>query len=377
MSSWQVLSSRNSGLPTDRVTAIAEDASGALWFGTYGGGLARLDAGGRTWTVWRSRPGGLVNDYVGALAVDGTGCVWAVCDARQVGDVVQDGGICVLSPDGSWRVHPRPAGENCIVCLEADRQGALWLRTGGLYVGERLTQCDGSREGTERFNSCRWQAFDGHAWVGYEGDRAALAAWWPRRPARTRLGWELVGEAAWFLETVRHEMQAMQGLGSLFGGAGPSLPSLGMIPGMGSFLCEYNLVAYDGCEFHTLAALPSPYRFGELAVDVRGHAWVSLIMLGDMVMSSGVGCWDGVQWTQFNRSTGLLWDSVVSLSADSSGNVWCAHMLGDLSRWNGSSWEHLPGGEGGRPKEDLGRAVEDGLRRIWFPSRAGAVVYTP
>ena len=53
MSSWQVFTSRNSGLPADRVTAIAEDASGALWFGTYGGGLARLDAGGRTWTVWR------------------------------------------------------------------------------------------------------------------------------------------------------------------------------------------------------------------------------------------------------------------------------------------------------------------------------------
>jgi hypothetical protein len=256
--------------------------------------------------------------------------------------------------------------------------GVLWLRTGGLYVGERLTQCDGAREGTERFHPAHWLAFDGSTWTAYEGDRAALAAWYPQRPSRTRLGWELVGDTVWLPETVEPPPvvpPSSPGFGSLMPGFTP-MP-IGLIPGMGSFACRYNLVAYDGQEFRTVTSLPSPFRFGELLVDTRGYHWISLIMLGDIVMGSGLGCFDGATWTQFDKKNGLLYDYVDSLTADSRGNVWCAHMLGELSVWDGQRWSHLRGGEDGRPKEGLGRATEDRQGRLWFPSKAGALVYTP
>jgi hypothetical protein len=374
---WQLLTSQNSGLPGDRVADIVEDASGALWFAVYGGGLARRSPDGRQWQTYRAGGSPLVNDYVGALVVDAAGRVWAVCDARQVGEEKLPGAICTLSPDGAWQVYPRAADEDCIVCIEADRRGVLWLRTGGLYVGERLTQCDGAREGTERFHAAHWLAFDGSTWTPYEGDRAALAAWYPQRPSRTRLGWELVGDTLWLLETVQPAPLDFQGLGSLFPSSGLTPMPMGLIPGMGSFACEYNLVAYDGQEFRMVANLPSPFRFGELVVDTRGHHWISLIMLGDIVMGSGLGRFDGTTWTQFNKENGLLYDYIASLTADSRGNVWCAHMLGDLSAWDGQRWIHLPGGEEGRPKEDLGRATEDRQGRLWFPSKAGVLVYTP
>jgi len=44
---WQLVNSQNSGLPAGPVSAIVEDASGALWFAVYGGGLARLSPDGR------------------------------------------------------------------------------------------------------------------------------------------------------------------------------------------------------------------------------------------------------------------------------------------------------------------------------------------
>lgn len=371
---WQLVNSQNSGLPAGPVSAIVEDASGALWFAVYGGGLARLSPDGREWKVYRAGSSPLANDYVGALSVDASGRVWAACDARRVGDSAIPGAVCALSPDGAWQVTPRAAGEDCIVCLEADRRGVLWLRTGGLYVSERLTECDGIREGSGRYHASHWLSFDGATWTPYEGDRAALEAWYPHRPARTRLGWELVDDIVWLVETIRPE-PAKPFESSLLPGL--TLVPVSMIPGMGSFVCEYNLAAYEGRSFLTAAAIPSPFRYGELVVDARGDAWVSFILLGDIVVERGVGRFDGTAWTCFGKDGGLMYDSVVSLTADSRGNVWCAHMLGDLSVWDGRSWSHLPGGEDGRPNEDLGRATEDRQGRLWFPTKAGALVYTP
>ena len=120
--------------------------------------------------------------------------------------------------------------------------------------------------------------------------------------------------------------------------------------------------------------LPSPFRHGELAVDARGHLWVSLVMLGDIALSRGVARWDGREWTQWDKDSGLGNAYVEAISTDAAGNVWLAHMLGDLSCWDGTGWSYFPGGEAGRPREALGRALEDRAGRLWFPSRAGVVV---
>ena len=371
---WQTVTAEHGGLSANHVTDIVQDGAGDLWFATYGGGLCRRSAGGRDWQTYRAASGSLVNDYVGTLAVDPAGRVWAVCDAYKVNDVECPGGICVLSPDGRWQTYPRAADERCIQIMEADRSGALWLRIGGLVPSGGVTRCDGIREGTDRFAASLWQSFDGTTWTTYDEERAAVAAWYPHRPAHTRLGWALQGDTAWLLETTQFEF-AQTSL-SLPGGI--TLPG---VPGMGSFCCEYKLVGYDGHQWEKRASVPSGFRYGELVIDRRGHKWVSLLLLGDIVLGGGVARLDREgddgEWTVFNKETGLMNDRVVALSADSRGNVWVSQMLGDLSRWDGSRWTHFPGGQDGRPDQDLGRCTEDRQGRLWFPSRAGAVVYTP
>jgi ligand-binding sensor domain-containing protein len=104
-------------------------------------------------------------------------------------------------------------------------------------------------------------------------------------------------------------------------------------------------------------------------------------MLGDIFLVRGVARLDSEEgdgaWTVFNKDTGLLNDYVVAMSTDSRGNMWVSHAFGDLSRWDGVGWTHFPAGEDGRADKNLGRCVEDRQGRLWFPSRAGAVVYTP
>ena len=64
----------NSELPSNYVTALAIDAQGNLWIGTWGGGLARFD--GVSWKVYNTSNSGLPNNAVWALAIDAQGNKW-------------------------------------------------------------------------------------------------------------------------------------------------------------------------------------------------------------------------------------------------------------------------------------------------------------
>lgn len=370
--SWQTWTSANSGLPADHVTDVVQDARGDLWLATYGGGLARCSEAGRDWQVLRAGRGGPFNDYVGALALDPAGRLWAVCDARRVEGLDIPGAVSVLAPDGTWQHHPRPAGEGCLRFLEAGRDGRMWFRMGGTVASDAPTRCLGLREGSDRYYGGQWLTWDGSAWNEIAEERAAAAAWYPQRPARTRLGWAQERERLWLLETVAPSLETPESP------PGFSLP-LAISANLGVFMNRYQLACFDGRSWGEPFELPSPYRYGELAVDARGDKWVSLIMLGDIVILHGVARLQGgagaeAAWTCFDRGSGLPYDYVGAITADARGGVWCSHLGGDLSRWDGAGWAHLPGGEEGRGKEPLGRAFEDGQGRLWFPSRAGVVV---
>jgi ligand-binding sensor domain-containing protein len=55
------------------VTAIAIDAAGHEWFGTYGGGVSHFD--GTTWTTYTTADG-LASNGVSAIAIDAAGHRW-------------------------------------------------------------------------------------------------------------------------------------------------------------------------------------------------------------------------------------------------------------------------------------------------------------
>lgn len=216
-------------LENELVTAVAEAADGALWIGTYGGGLTRFDrasqsvrrfrhadkdptslsddrimalAWGRDQTLWVGTRGGGLNRLqtdtgvferfeniaatasargISALLADPDGTVWAG---------VYGGGLTRLDAAGPTTfahdaTDPDSISSNKVVSIFRDRQGTLWLGTedGGLNTLNETTRqftryaADPS-DPTALQSSAAWQineTSDGSLWVGTSG--AGLSQW--------------------------------------------------------------------------------------------------------------------------------------------------------------------------------------------------------
>ena len=114
------------------VRVLHEDVAGALWVGTYGGGLNRFDPESEEVTRYQHDPedtASLSNDDIRALASDSDGTLW-------VG--TRGGGLCRLDPASGifhrYRHDPGDAGSlphDDIRSLHLDSQGRLWIGTYG------------------------------------------------------------------------------------------------------------------------------------------------------------------------------------------------------------------------------------------------------
>lgn len=201
---WQGYPIRERQLPGSRVTAIAFEPDGTVWFGTDSG-LSRLGSDGR-WQTYTSRDG-LADNLIRALAVADDGTVWAATanagvsrrgrDGQWSTYAVQDGladndvrvikigedgsvwfgtraGISRLEPNGQWRsyVTQDVLLDNEVQAVAAGADGAVWFG-GGAGVSRLLP--DGRREAYTARNGLADDrvtdiavAPDGAVWVGTE-----------------------------------------------------------------------------------------------------------------------------------------------------------------------------------------------------------------
>ena len=104
-------------LKESEVWALAEDRASALWVGTYGGGLTRLQ-GGRFTTFGTAE--GLPSDRIRSLAADRDGSLWIGTDNGLVH--LQGERFAVVAPNGFL------PGQ-VISALHADPNGVLWIGT--------------------------------------------------------------------------------------------------------------------------------------------------------------------------------------------------------------------------------------------------------
>jgi hypothetical protein len=176
---WQSYSTANTkgGLPDDRVWALALGADGALWAGTYGGGLARLDKDGH-WQSYSTAntKGGLPDDRVMALALGADGALWAGTD----------GGLARLDKDGHWQSYSTAntkggLPDDSVSALALGADGALWAGIGG---GLARLDRDGHWQSYSKDNtngglpddsvSALALGADGALWAGTRGGLARL-----------------------------------------------------------------------------------------------------------------------------------------------------------------------------------------------------------
>lgn len=135
-------------MPYPDVRAIAQDAEGAMWFGTHYGGAFRLKD--KQWMRLTLREG-LPSDYVRCLLADPDGTVWlgtlhGLCRWR-------DGKLITITAEqGLWN--------DSISHIADDGRGNLWLSSfGGVFRIER-EELDAFCEGRSRAVQC----------VGYDRD---------------------------------------------------------------------------------------------------------------------------------------------------------------------------------------------------------------
>ncbi|MFQ5568412.1 MAG: two-component regulator propeller domain-containing protein [Rhodothermales bacterium] len=131
-----------SSLSHDEVTAIWEDADGALWVGTLGGGLNRLDRATGVFTRYRHAPGdsaSLGRDRIYAAYQDADGLVWITTVFRGLA------AFDLTSERYRYYTHdpanPQSLSADMVWPIFEDHTGALWVGTlgGGLNRLDRTT----------------------------------------------------------------------------------------------------------------------------------------------------------------------------------------------------------------------------------------------
>ncbi len=125
-SNWTVYNTSNSGLPTNNyVAAIAVEADGTAWFGTYGSGIASFD--GTTWTTYDFTDIGWMMMGAESIAIDDDGVKWFAAS-----------GSVARFDDSTWTTYSLGdlgcSAGSTVRNMDIDSNGSKWLATDSLGV---------------------------------------------------------------------------------------------------------------------------------------------------------------------------------------------------------------------------------------------------
>jgi len=120
-------------------TVMFEDSRGNLWFGTYNGGLSKLNPKEKKFIFFDTR-NGLAANWVSAITEDSNGNIWV----GHWSDDLTSGGISRINPAGEIKVYNTSNGlhDNRIWCITEDAEGNILVGTTeqglDIFKGERF-----------------------------------------------------------------------------------------------------------------------------------------------------------------------------------------------------------------------------------------------
>jgi len=120
-------------LQTDVILTTHMDAQKQLWFGSYNGGLIRMDLASATaqprFTHFRSNPGDpstLSSNFIRCIVDDGAGGFWLATDGNGMNHFDPRTG---KAKRYTWGDPPRGSGSDVIFLMAKDAFGTLWIAT--------------------------------------------------------------------------------------------------------------------------------------------------------------------------------------------------------------------------------------------------------
>lgn len=316
------------------VSSLVEGPDGALWMGTWNGGITRLKDG--RFDCFTTRQG-LVSDEIVDIA-PAPGGVWLASADR---------GLSFFDPD-SGRVTRVPLGESAddpsgpkVAAIERGRDGSLWIATGGGLHHLRpdgrvevLREADGLS--SDSLTSVA-EARDGTIWVGSAAglDRVRDG----RAEQYAPSGGPSPVEVTWIL---------VDRSGTVWIGTADGLRRVGDTAG--------GLAAAGGVSSPVVRAVFE---------DREGNVWFGTDGGGLHRLSDG-------PFTAYTRAQGLPDERVWAVFADPAGDVWIGPQSGGISRLRGGVVA---------PLSTLGARPEGAVRAIyrasngvmWFGARSGLV----
>ncbi len=318
------LYANDSGLPQRQVLAIAQDSTGYLWVGTYGG-LSRFN--GRAFFTLRTTEGLASNSIFDLVPLPG--------DRLWVGTA--GGGVCLVEGLKALRCFRAPdlLPSDDVLDLEPDGQGGVWV---GTFDGVAHLRADGSH----------------HTFRSVEG-----------QPLRDAWSVKRVGEEVWIgfvggLARVRESQVERLPVNLPCGGVRALLPAQSWV--------------YLGCERGLWRLLPNgaSFRLEEVG---GGLAVQDLSLAGNEVWvttRSGALRWDGRRLRRIGVEHGLPSEVVHRVFQDREGVLWLGTEAGLVKLMPGPFVTYTTAD--GLPHPFVRALAVDRRGRLWVGTRGGLAV---
>ncbi len=321
------------GLRDTRISCLLESRDGALWVGTDGGGLCRVQ--GSRWTCYTDQEG-LAHERIRAIQEGRDGTVWI--------GTYGGGLICFRQGTFSSLTEKNGLSDKHVLSLCEDLKGVLWI---------------GTRRGLDRWDRGKLSRFP----LPSPADRAAISC---LRPGEDGEVWAGTSDLGLFriADDRIHRITVKEGLPadriqSIYQDREKAV-WIGTLGGGLARLISRQLSALapaDGLSDQNILCITE---------DREGNLWIGT--------ENGLNKLSENRFVHYGIPEGLAEDSVNTVFQDRRGRVWAGNKGGQLNRFEDDHWTRLSTREGLLGTE-IGPIAEAGDGSLWIGSYSGLVQF--
>jgi ligand-binding sensor domain-containing protein len=362
---YDYLDKINDGLPHHDIKSIVIDSVGNKWLGSWGGGLIKYD--NESWQVYNQKNSGLNNDFIEAVTIDSSGNLWI---APNFMSVIKYDGINWISYNDSSVL-----GSSDVSYLNVDKLGQLWVATrwGGVtkYDGvEWQTYAPHNSQIPDSYINTIFIDDSNFVWVGTSTGGMAFVNWTSffNSPIPSKKINSIVtinGHEKWIgsekgittyddfnwnviqfpnLNLLSNEIFNLESdnSGNTIIATGFAFP----------YIIKYFQNHFEEIFTYSIAPL-------ELEIDEDNIIWIA-------DMGTGVGKYDGVNWTYYNSSnSGLTNDYVLCVYPDGDSLIWFG-TWGGLYKFDGDRWMNYNSSNSPLVSDNVSAVVRDKNSILWI-----------